>query len=122
MSGWQREGRSKAAAPTASPASAAARLSRPLGQGAQLAHEVRLARRLQLPHAVVVEGLRGGGKSTVLKWLTAALLCPSELDPDEPRGGCRTCSRVASDLHPDVHLVHRPRTSTTTRRTSSAST
>ncbi|MCA8966251.1 MAG: hypothetical protein KDC48_15320, partial [Planctomycetes bacterium] len=45
--------------------------------------------------------------STVLKWLTAALLCPSELDPDEPCGGCRTCSRVASDLHPDVHLVHR---------------
>ncbi len=106
MSGWQREGRSKANV-TPAPVGAVARLLRPLGQGERLAHEVRLARRLQLPHALVVEGQRGGGKSTVLKWLAAALLCPSELDPDEPCGGCRTCARVASDQHPDLHVVHR---------------
>ena len=105
MSGWQREGKGRATPESAPPA--AARLTRPLGQGAQLAQDVRLARRLRLPHAVVVEGLRGGGKSTVLRWIAAALLCPSELDPEEPCGGCRTCARVASEQHPDVHVVHR---------------
>jgi DNA polymerase III delta' subunit len=107
MTGWQREGKRPAAAEP--PPAAAARLERPLGQGSQLAHEVRLARRLRLPHAMIVSGLRGGGKSTVLRWLAAALLCPSELDEDEPCGGCRTCARVASEQHPDLHLLHRAR-------------
>ena len=62
-----------------------------------------------MPHGLVVEGSRGVGKTTVLKYLTAALLCPSELDPDEPCGMCRTCTRIANDLHPDVHVVRRPR-------------
>ena len=85
------------------------RLQRPLGQGEALDRWVRMARRRLLPHGVVVEGAPGSGKTTVLQYLTAALLCPSELDPDEPCGMCRTCTRVANDLHPDVQVVRRPR-------------
>ncbi|MBL9078548.1 MAG: hypothetical protein JNL08_13645 [Planctomycetes bacterium] len=84
-------------------------LQRPLGQGAALAHFLRRARRLELPHALVVEGAKGGGKSTVVRWLAAALSCPSELDTDEPCGMCRVCSRIASGGHPDVHVVDRAR-------------
>lgn len=87
--------------------SGATGLRRPLGQGAALSHWLRRARRLDLPHALVVEGAHGAGKTTVLQWLTAALQCPSELDPDEPCGVCRTCSRIAAGRHPDVHVVDR---------------
>lgn len=85
------------------------RLVRPIGQGQAFENWLRLARRLELPHGLVIEGARGAGKTTVLQWLTAALLCPSELDETEPCGMCRTCTRIANDVHPDVHVVRRPR-------------
>jgi DNA polymerase-3 subunit delta' len=102
---WTREGRNATApSPTATPSP---RLQRPLGQGPALAAWLRRARRLDLPHALVVEGGRGIGKTTVLQWLAAALLCPSELDTDEPCGVCRTCTRIAAGVFPDLHLVDR---------------
>jgi DNA polymerase III subunit delta' len=102
---WVREGRAGAEALVVS--AARARLERPLGQGKALQHWQQRARRLLLPHALVVEGSRGVGKTVVMQWLTAALLCPSELDEDAPCGVCRTCTRIAAGLHPDVHLVDR---------------
>ncbi len=87
------------------PAAAPRRLVAPLGQGAALQRQVRLARRLVLPHGLLVEGARGIGKSTVIDWLTAALCCPSPLDPDAPCGVCRTCVRIANGQHPDVHRI-----------------
>ena len=108
---WVREARKKSASkqePDVEPRMSK-RLVRPLGQGEAFARWLRAARRLQLPHGLVIEGARGAGKTTVLQWLTAALLCPSELDPDEPCGMCRTCTRIANDLHPDVHVIRRPR-------------
>ncbi|HEU4419959.1 MAG TPA: hypothetical protein VFT55_13585, partial [Planctomycetota bacterium] len=105
MTEWAREGRGQVpAAPGPQ-----VRLQRPLGQGEALEYWQRRARSLLLPHALVVEGARGIGKTTVMRWLTAALLCPSELDADAPCGVCRTCTRIAADLHPDVHLVDRAR-------------
>lgn len=86
---------------------ASKRLVRPLGQGEALQRWTRAARRLALPHGLVVEGARGAGKSTILEWLVAALLCPSDIDEDEPCGMCRTCTRIANDLHPDVHVLER---------------
>ncbi|MCK5940691.1 MAG: hypothetical protein KAI24_01880, partial [Planctomycetes bacterium] len=108
---WVREAKRKnASAPEeAEPQRMSRRLQRPLGQGEAFDRWVRMARRLQLPHGVVVEGAPGSGKTMVLQYLTAALLCPSDLDPDEPCGMCRTCTRVANDLHPDVQVVRRPR-------------
>ncbi|MBX3463127.1 MAG: hypothetical protein KF830_08145 [Planctomycetes bacterium] len=86
---------------------AAPGLEPPLGQGAALGHWLRRARRLELPHAMVVEGAAGIGKTVVLRWLAAALQCPSELDLEGPCGLCRTCSRIGSGAFPDVHVVDR---------------
>ena len=108
---WVRQARKKSASkqPEEEPVNTTKRLVRPLGQGEAFARWLRAARRRQLPHGLVVEGARGSGKTTVLQWLAAALLCPSELDEDEPCGMCRTCTRIANDLHPDVHVLRRPR-------------
>lgn len=80
-------------------------LQPPLGQGEALRRWLGQARRLALPHGFLVEGPPGAGKSTVLDWLAAALLCPSELDQEGPCGACRTCARVASGQHPDLHRI-----------------
>lgn len=103
---WTRESRHGAPVPAPS---AAPRLVAPLGQGAMLLHWQRLARKLSLPHALVVEGAAGTGKSTVMRWLAASLLCPSDLDESGPCGSCRTCTRVAAGAFPDVHVVERAR-------------
>lgn len=108
---WVREAKRKSASqqePDVEPRMTK-RLVRPLGQGEAFERWVRAARRLELPHGLVIEGAPGIGKTTLLQYLTAALLCPSELDEDEPCGMCRTCTRIANDLHPDVHVVRRPR-------------
>lgn len=102
--GWQREGK-RSAGRSAGEAEVARRLVPPLGQGQALQRWLAAARRLQLPHAVVVSGATGAGKSTVLQWLTAALLCPSDLDTEGPCGVCRVCTMVANDAHPDAHVV-----------------
>ncbi len=102
---WVRQGRAGGTVDSGKPARA--RLTMPLGQGDALQYWQRRARRLLLPHALVVEGAHGVGKTTVMQWLTAALLCPSELDEDGPCGMCRTCTRIAAGVHPDVHLLDR---------------
>ena len=86
---------------------APARLPMPLGQGVTFARLLQQARRLQMHHAVLIEGQQGAGKSTIADWLAAALLCRSELDPDTPCGICRDCRRVAAGQHPDVHVIAR---------------
>lgn len=56
-------------------------------------------------HALVVSGPPGVGKSVVARWIAAALLCPSDLDQDQPCGMCRSCRRVQSGAHPDLHVL-----------------
>ncbi len=101
---WQREGRSAAAA-GGDAANESKRLRAPLGQGEAMMRWLQQARRVLLPHGLLVEGAAGGGKSTVIEWFTAALLCASELDTDGPCGVCRTCTRIANGVHPDVHVL-----------------
>ena len=107
---WVRQARKKSASQQLEeePVRMSRSLVRPLGQGDALQSWLRAARSHQLPHGLVIEGARGVGKTTVLQWLAAALLCPSDLDPDGPCGMCRTCTRIANDVHPDVHVIRRP--------------
>lgn len=102
---WLRESKRANASQAAAAPEAAPRLTVPLGQGPALLASLRQARRLVLPHAILVSGAHGIGKTVVMKWLTAALLCPSDLADEGPCGVCRTCSRIAADLHPDVHVL-----------------
>jgi DNA polymerase III subunit delta' len=103
---WVREGKAgQAAAATDAEGLGTQRLVMPLGQGEAMQRWTAAARRAQLPHGFLIEGPRGVGKTTVVQWLTAAMLCPSELDHDTPCGLCRTCTRVANDSHPDVHVL-----------------
>jgi DNA polymerase-3 subunit delta' len=78
-----------------------------LGQGPRWQALVRRARALRLPHALVIEGPPGTGKSTAARELAAALLCTSEA-ADAPCGTCGACVKVAAGQHPDVHLLTVP--------------
>ncbi len=81
------------------------RLIPPLGQGALFDRTVRAARALRMHHALLLTGSPGTGKSTVGRWIAGALLCPSDLDQEQPCGVCKTCRRVQTGQHPDLHLL-----------------
>ncbi len=55
------------------------------------------------PHAVLVHGLPGVGKSLFTEHAMATLLCRDA--DDAPCGVCRNCLLYASGNHPDVHRV-----------------
>jgi len=56
------------------------------------------------PHAILLVGPDGVGKTTLALDLAAGLLC--EADPDErPCRACRSCRMVDHDGHPDLHRL-----------------
>ncbi len=57
------------------------------------------------PHAVLLVGPAGVGKTTLALDLAAGLLCTADDPADRPCGACRACRLVASGGHPDVHRV-----------------
>jgi DNA polymerase-3 subunit delta' len=57
------------------------------------------------PHAVLLVGPAGIGKTTLALDLAAGLLCTAEVVADRPCGECRACRLVASGVHPDVHRI-----------------
>jgi DNA polymerase-3 subunit delta' len=58
------------------------------------------------PHAVLLVGPAGVGKTTLALDLAAGLLCTAD-EPrlDRPCGACRACRLVASGGHPDLHRL-----------------
>lgn len=58
-----------------------------------------------VPHAILLVGPHGVGKTTLATDIAAGLLC-TDADPAErPCGQCRACRLVASGGHPDVHRL-----------------
>jgi DNA polymerase III subunit delta' len=57
------------------------------------------------PHAVLLVGPAGVGKTTLALDLAAGLLCTSDDRASRPCGACRACRLVASGGHPDVHRL-----------------
>ena len=55
------------------------------------------------PHAVLLVGPSGVGKTTLALDLAAGLLCTAADVSERPCGTCRACRLVASGGHPDVH-------------------
>jgi DNA polymerase-3 subunit delta' len=75
------------------------------GQAAQL--ESLLARRERLPHAMLIAGAPGMGKSVFALALAQALLCEAlaEAAPLAACGSCPSCHWFAAGHHPDFQAV-----------------
>lgn len=57
------------------------------------------------PHAVLLVGPAGVGKTTLALDLAAGLLCTADDPGTRPCGACRACRLVASGGHPDLHRI-----------------
>lgn len=57
------------------------------------------------PHAVLLVGPAGVGKTTLALDLAAGLLCTAGDRAARPCGACRACRLVTSGGHPDVHRI-----------------
>jgi len=55
------------------------------------------------PHAVLLAGPAGSGKTTLALDIAAALLCRAADPLDRPCRECRTCRMVEHGNHPDLH-------------------
>lgn len=56
----------------------------------------------RFPHAVIIEGESGSGKSVLSGFIAEALLCS---DKDAPCQSCRACALVKAGTHPDLFVV-----------------
>jgi DNA polymerase III subunit delta' len=58
-----------------------------------------------MPHAILLAGPPGVGKSTLAEDVAAALLCRAEPPTTRPCRDCRGCRAVEHGNHPDVHRL-----------------
>lgn len=60
----------------------------------------------RLPHAILVQGADGLGKSSFAAWLAAAVLCEKSVDGKlEVCSACTSCALIKAGSHPDLHWV-----------------
>ena len=78
--------------------------ARTRGQPAALAAVASMIRGTA-PHAVLLVGPAGIGKTTLALDLAAGLLCTGDDPVARPCGACRACRLVAGGGHPDVHRI-----------------
>jgi DNA polymerase-3 subunit delta' len=57
------------------------------------------------PHALLLVGPRGVGKTTLALDLAAGLLCLADDPRSRPCRACAACRRIGTGNHPDLHLV-----------------
>ena len=70
----------------------------------QLAHYAALRRQSRMPHALLVTGLPGVGKSAFADRLAALLVC-EEPSGSDPCSRCSACQLFAAGTHPDLFRV-----------------
>ncbi len=75
------------------------------GHAAALAAVARAVVSEHPPHALLLVGPRGVGKTTLALDLAAGLLCLDHEPADRPCRDCSACRKVATDNHADLHLV-----------------
>ncbi len=78
--------------------------ARTRGQPAGLAAVASMIRG-SAPHAVLLVGPAGIGKTTLALDLAAGLLCTAPDPAARPCGACRACRLVAGGTHPDLHRI-----------------
>ncbi|CAN5622696.1 DNA polymerase III subunit delta' [soil metagenome] len=75
------------------------------GHGPAVTIVRRLIRTERPPHALLLVGPRGVGKTTLALDLAAGLLCLADDRAERPCRACAACRKVASGNHPDLHQV-----------------
>jgi DNA polymerase III delta' subunit len=75
------------------------------GHRAALEAVARAVRTERPPHALLIVGRRGMGKTTLALDLAAGCLCLMDDPASRPCRACAACRRVIAGTHPDVHLV-----------------
>lgn len=78
--------------------------ARTRGQTAALGSIAAMIRGGAPPHAILLVGPDGVGKTTLALDLATALLCEAE-PGDRPCRACRACRMVEKDAHPDLHRL-----------------
>ena len=63
------------------------------------------ARRAQLPHALLISGQRGIGKSELARSFAESLLCETPTVDGQACGSCAACGWLAQGNHPDFRLL-----------------
>lgn len=58
-----------------------------------------------VPHALLITGPEGIGKTTLAMTLAQALLCQAQDPAQRPCGACSACRRVVKGVHPDLLIV-----------------
>lgn len=59
----------------------------------------------QMPHAILITGETGIGKTAFAMHLCQYLLCQKNQSLSHPCGNCKTCMLVKAGTHPDYHSV-----------------
>lgn len=59
----------------------------------------------RMPHAILIAGSVGIGKSIFAKHLSHYLLCQKNQENSQPCGTCKTCLLVKAGTHPDFNIV-----------------
>jgi DNA polymerase-3 subunit delta' len=90
--------------PTAEPASSGGRFLT-WGHRAAATAVARMVHSERPPHALLLLGPRGVGKTTLALDLAAGLLCLEEQAAVRPCRECPACRKVDGGNHPDLHLL-----------------
>lgn len=74
-------------------------------QSQQWDYFVKLMQAGRMPHAVLIAGSTGIGKSAFAKYLSHYLLCQKNQQISHPCGSCKTCLLMKAGTHPDFSYV-----------------
>ncbi len=64
-----------------------------------------LLKKGRVPHALLITGVKGGGKKDLATALASGLMCLNLQDNGEPCGSCSSCRKLIADTNPDLIII-----------------